>query len=39
MAKIIQFYIPKGFHKIESRSGYEKRGQLIEFAPRRKKTA
>ena len=36
MAKIIEFYIPKGFHK--KTNSAEKRGELIEF-PLPRKTA
>lgn len=36
-AKIIEFYIPVGFHPAEKVT--TGRGQVIEFAPRRKKSA
>jgi hypothetical protein len=39
MAKIIEFYIPKDFHKSTRQVASEKRGQVIEFASRPKKTA
>ncbi len=38
MAKVIEFYIPKNFRKA-SLSTEGQRGQVIEFAPRRKKSA
>jgi hypothetical protein len=38
MAKIIEFYIPKNFRKANTSIGGQ-RGQVIEFAPRRKKSA
>jgi hypothetical protein len=37
MAKIIEFYIPKGFRKIAKPS--PDRGKLIEFPPAPKKSA
>ena len=39
MAKIIEFYIPKDFRKSGLQIASEKRGQVIEFASRPKKTA
>jgi hypothetical protein len=39
MAKVIEFYIPKDFRKNARQVAPENRGQLIEFAVRRKKTA
>jgi hypothetical protein len=38
MAKIIEFYIPSNFRKAEKQAT-KTRGQVIEFAPRRKKSA
>jgi hypothetical protein len=39
MAKLIEFYIPKDFRKRARHTRPEKRGQVIEFASRPKKTA
>ena len=36
MAKLIEFYIPKRFRKDAKWVPAEKRGQVIEFGPRRK---
>jgi hypothetical protein len=39
MAKVIEFYIPKDFRRNERTIAPDKRGQVIEFAPRPKKSA
>ncbi len=39
MAKVIEFYIPKDFRKNARQIASQKRGQLIEFVSRPKKTA
>jgi hypothetical protein len=39
MARLIEFYIPKDFRKSARQTPPEKRGQLIEFASRPKKSA
>lgn len=35
MAKIIEFYVPAGFRLEQKRVPAEKRGQIIEFRPRK----
>jgi hypothetical protein len=39
MAKVIEFYIPKDFRPREKWFAASNRGQVIEFAPRPKKSA
>jgi hypothetical protein len=39
MAKVIEFYIPKDFRRNGKWTPAENRGQVIEFAPRPKKSA
>jgi hypothetical protein len=39
MAKIIEFHIPKDFRKGARWVSSDKRGQVIEFTPRPKKSA
>jgi hypothetical protein len=39
MAKLIEFHIPKDFRRIERIVTPDKRGQVIEFTPRPKKSA